>query len=137
MQEVLPAGQGTRARPDRLATSTWSSRCPIWTPTNLSGSWLAMVRRHDMLRAVVGPSGQRVAPTPPPWSLDVHDLRASSHDELAAHLGRVRDELSHRRYPAGEWPPFAVAATLRPDMPGLVHLSVDLTITDLAMVWPR
>ncbi|WP_306364148.1 amino acid adenylation domain-containing protein [Nocardia sp. CC227C] len=90
-------------------------------PDAVQTAWADLVRRHDMLRAVVDPATgtQRILPDVPP-------VRVRRDDSAE----RVRAELSHARYDAARWPLHSLCLT-----PGwLLHLSVDLLIADFASV---
>ncbi|WP_282785978.1 condensation domain-containing protein, partial [Nocardia sp. CC201C] len=90
-------------------------------PEAVQAAWAELVRRHDMLRAVVDPTTgtQRVLPEVPP-------VRVRRDDSAE----RVRAELSHARYDAAHWPLHTLCLT-----PGwLLHISVDLLIADFASV---
>lgn len=92
----------------------------------------ALVRRHDMLRAVASLDGtQRVLPEVPDMPMPLSDLRAADAEHVAAHLERIRTELSHQTFPAGSWPLLDVRVTLLPGGRSRVHISLDLLIADL------
>ena len=117
--------------PDRIGCHQYLEfEVPDLAPDRLAQAWRLLVARHDMLRATVDATGQRVSADPPAWSLPVHDLRAAGPTDLAGHLDQVRDRLAHRRCQGSVWPPFAIEATLRQDAPALVHFSIDLAVTD-------
>ncbi|ACU71510.1 amino acid adenylation domain protein [Catenulispora acidiphila DSM 44928] len=91
----------------------------------LRAAWQRVVEHNSILRSVVTADGrQQVAPDAPAWDLLVHDL-AGDKDFLD-----VRGDLSHRHYPAGLRPPFAIAVSRRPGRSDVVHLSIDAMVTD-------
>ncbi|WP_051087752.1 non-ribosomal peptide synthetase [Salinispora arenicola] len=91
-----------------------------------------LVRRHDMLRAVASPDGtQRVLPEVPPVPMPLADLRTADPGHVAAHLDRIRAEMSHQTFPAGAWPLLDVRVSMLPDGVTRVHVSVDLLVVDL------
>ncbi|MBB1243057.1 amino acid adenylation domain-containing protein [Streptomyces durbertensis] len=95
----------------------------------------ALVRRHEMLRAVISSDGtQRVLPEVGEVPVAVHDLRAAPEAERAAHLDRLRDELSHRVLPSDSWPLFHVHVTRLAGTRCRVHLGIDLLVADVASV---
>lgn len=97
----------------------------------LRQAWQRLVEHHDMLRALVTADGrQRVLPQASPVSIRVHDLTSIAPAEAERRLEQVRQHLTRRRYEAGEWPPFTIEASLLKTGAVLVHLSLDLLITD-------
>jgi pyochelin synthetase len=93
-------------------------------------AWRRLIDRHAMLRAVVGPDGQRVLPEVPDPPIEVIDLRdhASPGDVLAA----VRERLSHEVRPADRWPLFSVAVCLLGGGVCRVHVGFDGLTVDWA-----
>ncbi|WP_131787849.1 non-ribosomal peptide synthetase [Protofrankia symbiont of Coriaria ruscifolia] len=103
-------------------------------PERVQAAWDTLVARHDMLRAVVHPDGyQVVLANPPPYRIDVVDLRGRAEDEVSAAVLNPRAELSHRVAWTEVWPLCAVRAT-RSDRQLLLHLSLDLLVVDYASV---
>ncbi|MYW01251.1 non-ribosomal peptide synthetase, partial [Streptomyces sp. SID3343] len=89
-------------------------------------AWRTLIRRHDMLRAVIDPDGtQRVLAEVPDFVIDVVDTDAAGAESA---LATLRAEGSHRVLDPGRWPLFEVRAVRRPGADGLVHtrLSVGL-----------
>ncbi len=90
-----------------------------------------MIRRHDMLRAVVLPEGtQRILAEVPDYEIEVLDLRRSAGAELEERLEREREELSHRVQPTDRWPLFEFRATRLPGDRVRLHVSRDALIFD-------
>ncbi|MET8062823.1 amino acid adenylation domain-containing protein [Micromonospora sp. NPDC005222] len=90
-----------------------------------------LVRRHDMLRAIVEPGGlQRVLPEVPPYDVQVADLSALDDVAREAELLRIRGELADQILPADRWPLFEVRATRLDDRRWRLHLSLDMLIMD-------
>ncbi|MEV4470097.1 amino acid adenylation domain-containing protein [Nonomuraea sp. NPDC049504] len=90
-----------------------------------------LVRRHDMLRAVVtGDGRQRVLPEVPPYEVEVTDLRGAGASERAAALAEIRERLSHEVLAADRWPLFGVRVTRVDEVVSRVHISFDLLIFD-------
>jgi amino acid adenylation domain-containing protein len=90
-----------------------------------------LVRRHDMLRAIVtGDGRQRVLPEVPPYQVDVTDLRDVDPADRTARLDELRDHLSHQVLPADRWPLFDVRVTLVDETTARIHISFDLLIFD-------
>ena len=93
-------------------------------PERAAGAWRALVERHDALRTVYHPDGQQVLKDLPPYDIPVAG---------AEEAGRIRGELAQRTYDPGAWPLFDVRLTHSPERL-LVHLSVDLLVTDFSGV---
>ncbi|MEW9532626.1 amino acid adenylation domain-containing protein [Microbispora sp. NPDC049125] len=94
-------------------------------------AWAAVVRRHEMLRAVILPDGtQRVLTDVPEYEIPVLDLRSEEPEAAEARAAELRDELSHRVLPADRWPLWDVRLTLLPGGRVRLHLGLDLLIID-------
>ncbi|MBL1103051.1 amino acid adenylation domain-containing protein [Streptomyces sp. 5-8] len=90
-----------------------------------------VVRRHDMLRAVIQPDGsQRVLPEVPPYDIRVTDLSGVDEAAQEAGIARIREELAHQVLPADRWPLFEVRATRLDDRRWRLHLSLDMLVMD-------
>ncbi|MGC5052492.1 amino acid adenylation domain-containing protein [Micromonospora sp. DT48] len=97
-------------------------------------AWQEVVRRHDMLRAVVDLAGtQRVLPDPPPLPVTVCDLRGKPVEEYQAAVRRNRAELDHRVADPTRWPLVEVRLTLH-DETAVVHASIDFLVADFVSV---
>ncbi|MGC9539621.1 amino acid adenylation domain-containing protein [Streptomyces sp. UG1] len=94
-------------------------------PARVADAWRALVERHDALRTVYHPDGQQVLKDLPPYEIPV------AEGEEAAEM--VRGELAQRTYDPAAWPLFDVRVTHSPERL-LVHLSVDLLVTDFSGV---
>lgn len=101
-----------------------------FTPEQLTAAWDAVVAAHPMMQCEVHPDGwQRVNPDLQ-VPLQVHDLRQESADQVA----KVRADIAHRYrnkvydITAGE-PLIDALVTLGPD-DTVLHVSVDLLLTD-------
>ncbi|NEZ61542.1 amino acid adenylation domain-containing protein [Leptolyngbyaceae cyanobacterium CCMR0082] len=90
-----------------------------------------VIRRHDMLRAVVMSDGQqKILEDVPAYQIKVIDLRSQPMDQVDAHVKTTRDQLSHQVLPADQWPLFDFRATLLPEQRVRLHVSYDLLIFD-------
>jgi amino acid adenylation domain-containing protein len=93
---------------------------------------VALIERHDMLRAVVRPDGlQRVLPSVPPYRIAVLDLSALPPAEAEAGLGEVRRRMSHQILACDRWPLFEIRASLLGARVARLHMSFDLLIGDV------
>ncbi|MEO3928305.1 amino acid adenylation domain-containing protein [Micromonosporaceae bacterium B7E4] len=109
----------------------------------LEAAWNRMVRRHEMLRAVVDPDGrQRILPQVPHYRIEVADVGDGDEAAFAEAAERTRAELSHEVRPAGEWPLFSLRAT-RSGKRVRLHLGMDMLVFDgrsfeiLSTEWQR
>ncbi|MGD2116523.1 MAG: amino acid adenylation domain-containing protein, partial [Acidobacteriota bacterium] len=76
----------------------------------LERAWNALVRRHDMLRAVFSSADgtQRILPEVPDYEVVCEDLRGLPPEEAEERLGRTRGRMSHQVFALDEWPLFEV-----------------------------
>ncbi|MFE2439841.1 amino acid adenylation domain-containing protein [Streptomyces sp. NPDC059409] len=94
-------------------------------------AWAEVVRRHDMLRAVVLADGtQRVLPRTTGQEVRVLDLRDDSPDTAGERAQRVREEMSHEVMDPHTGPLFDVRVTLLPGGRVRLHIGVDLLVVD-------
>lgn len=101
-------------------------------PDRLVAAWWTLVRRHDMLRAVVHPDGyQQVLPDVEERPVEVTDLRGAAPATVHDHVAQIRDDLAQRVADPQRWPLFALRLT-RTDDALVLHLSVDLLVLDFA-----
>ncbi|HEY0698256.1 MAG TPA: condensation domain-containing protein, partial [Micromonospora sp.] len=101
----------------------------------LNTSWHEVMRRHEMLRAVVDNDGrQRILADPGPYAIPVTDLRDRPADEVDRTLTELREELSNKMRPVDVWPLWDVRATLLPDGRTRLHLGFDLMIADIGSI---
>ncbi|MBB5078728.1 non-ribosomal peptide synthetase [Nonomuraea endophytica] len=100
-------------------------------PVRAQAAWRALIRRHDMLRAVVHADGyQRVLPEVPDYEIRVTDLRGV---DPGAAIAAIREEMGHTVYPVGAWPLFELRITLT-DEGAVLHASIDLLISDYVSI---
>ncbi|MFE5076192.1 non-ribosomal peptide synthetase [Streptomyces halstedii] len=94
--------------------------------------WRELVRRHDMLRAVVHHDGyQRVLPDVPDLTVGADDLTALPSATAEEEVERTRARLSARQAPAGQWPLFDVHVSTTAER-AVLHLSFDMLVVDHA-----
>ncbi|MFE7569224.1 amino acid adenylation domain-containing protein [Streptomyces sp. NPDC057539] len=97
----------------------------------LETSLRAVIARHDMLRAVIGPDGtQRVLPEVPAYRIPVADLRGLVTEKQEQEILRTRDEMDHQVLPADRWPLFDIRASRLGDDRLRLHISLDTLILD-------
>ena len=96
----------------------------------------ALVRRHDMLRAVILPGGQQqVLRDVPAYDVAVLDLSARPPLDVDAELDVLRTQLSHQVCPTDRWPLFDLRVTVLPGQRIRIHFGIDLLIADLRSIY--
>ncbi|MFJ3145339.1 amino acid adenylation domain-containing protein [Streptomyces halstedii] len=94
--------------------------------------WRELVRRHDMLRAVVHHDGyQRVLPEVPGLTVGADDLTALPPATAEEEVERTRARLSARQAPPGQWPLFDVHVSTTAER-AVLHLAFDMLVVDHA-----
>lgn len=103
-------------------------------PDRLERTWLQVVERHEMLRAVVLPDlrQQQILAKTPTWRLPVLDLRAAAPAEIATTLSALRERMSTQALDPTRWPLFDLRVTLLPSGRVRVHIDMDLLMVDAA-----
>ena len=97
----------------------------------LSRAWQRMIRRHDMLRAVVLPTGeQQILEDVPNYQIEVLDVSGESEATINRTLQSVRERMSHQVLRTDMWPLFEICATKIDDRRTRLHVSYDLLIGD-------
>jgi len=107
---------------------------PDLDPIRLEHAWHRLIRRHDMLQAVVSPEGwQQVLDTVAPPTLAVQDLRGQPVNRVQTALEQIRSEMSTRCYAPDVWPLYELRLS-RTDAGSRLHLSLDLLIADFVSI---
>ncbi|SFK44601.1 non-ribosomal peptide synthetase [Falsiroseomonas stagni] len=89
-----------------------------------------LIRRHDMLRAIILPDGtQRILPAVPHYAIDILDIEGDPAPTLATR----RETLAARVADTDQWPLFDIRAT-RFGATTRLHLSFDLIALDAASI---
>ena len=103
--------------------------------SKLSAAWQKLIDRHDMMRAVVLPTGeQKVLEQVPPYEISILDLRGLENVEVEAKLKAIREELSHQMLPPQEWPWFNIRATCLDEQRVRIHINLDLLLADAGSI---
>jgi len=90
-----------------------------------------VIDRHDMLRAVVLPSGeQQVLAEVPPYRIACTDLSRATASERERELTEVRARMSHQMLDVSRWPLFEIRVSALPDGVSRIHVSFDILIGD-------
>lgn len=93
----------------------------------LEAAWNTLVRRHEMLRAVLdGEGGQRILPEVPHYRFAVTRTTASDHDEAVAALG----DMAQQVLDVTSWPLFDVRAVQRDDGRTVFGVGFDYVVLD-------
>jgi len=129
LQEAYRVGKEAGLSADAAGCHLYREfRVPALDVERLRRAWARVVARHEALRAVLTPDGrQRILPRAPEWAFPVHRCAAADFERA---VDDARGRLSHRAYPAGEGPCFALEATCPGEGEGRVHLSLDGMFTD-------
>ncbi|WP_017318936.1 non-ribosomal peptide synthetase [Mastigocladopsis repens] len=103
--------------------------------SRLSAAWQKLIYRHDMLRAVVLPTGeQQILEEVPDYEISTLDLREVQNLEAERVLTAMREKLSHQMLPCDQWPLFDIRATYLDDHRMRLHIKIDLLMMDAASV---
>jgi amino acid adenylation domain-containing protein len=97
----------------------------------LARAWRRLVERHDMLRAVVLPTGQQqVLRSVPSYEIKVTDFRGLDPEAADAELRAIREAMSHDVSPADRWPMFDIRGSLLDGGVTRLHFSLDSLVCD-------
>ncbi|RXJ94833.1 hypothetical protein CRV00_05740 [Malaciobacter molluscorum] len=89
-------------------------------------AWDLLIKRHDMLHALIDKNGQqKVLENIPKFSIFEDSLIQKSEEEKQIYLENVRDELSHQNVSLEKWPQFEIRISKFDDNKSRVHLSMD------------
>lgn len=95
----------------------------------------ALIRRHDMLRAVAaGPAALRVLESVPAYESAFLDLRGKESEDSERAIADVRAEMSAAAFDLESWPLFEIRITQLAGERHIVHLGIDALIVDGASV---
>jgi amino acid adenylation domain-containing protein len=99
----------------------------------LERAWNALLRRHEMLRALFGKDGtQRIQAEVPEYRIPCDDLRVLPAAERERRLADTRERMSHQMFDLGTWPMFELRATRLSDERSRLHISMDALPSDAA-----
>lgn len=97
----------------------------------LNQAWQALVKRHEMLRAIVRPDGQQqILPQVPAYQIEVSDLSDLSTEAADARLEASRAEMSEQVRPMHQWPLFQIRLHRLPGQQTRLCIWFDLLILD-------
>lgn len=90
-----------------------------------------LIKRHDMLRAVILPDGrQQILEDVPLYKIDIYDLRGEENVTQADHFKSMYEKMSHQVLPADRAPMIDLKASLIDERRTRLHCSFDLLIGD-------
>jgi amino acid adenylation domain-containing protein len=132
VQEAYWAGRSGAFALGNVATHAYLEvECDGLDLERFERAWRRLIERHDMLRAIVLPSGkQRVLPEVPPYEIETLDLRRLEPQIARERAAGVRAEMSHRVLPSDRWPLFEIRATRLDGNRTLLHIGLDALILD-------
>ncbi|WP_063036148.1 type I polyketide synthase [Nocardia grenadensis] len=94
-------------------------------------AWNQIIRRHEMLRAVVTEDGRnRILPEVPDFRIRRHDLTTSGPEAREDTLAELRRRLSHRVHRPDRWPLFDVRAAVSDSTTTRLFIGIDALICD-------
>ncbi|PSU33663.1 non-ribosomal peptide synthetase [Photobacterium lutimaris] len=98
---------------------------------HLNRAWNQLVKRHDMLRAVVDEDGrQRVLPEVPEYQMAEEDLCECAAEDRDAALLATRGAMSHQVFDTETWPLFDMRISHLSANRARLHISLDVLILD-------
>ena len=101
-------------------------------PERYITAWNSLVRRHDMLRAVVLPDGnQLILESTPLLDIPLADLSRMPAGEREVALLHIRGEMKELTLDPGIWPLFRVRLSRITERKWRVHLVLDLLVADV------
>ena len=104
---------------------------PDYDQARMESAVRRLIERHDMLRAVIGETGeQSILTDVPAYDTQVADLRAASVDAIDTHLVALREEMHSQVRSVHRWPIFDFRVTLLPEGVGRLHVCTDAIIID-------
>ncbi|NJO14615.1 MAG: amino acid adenylation domain-containing protein [Thioploca sp.] len=100
-------------------------------PSRLEATWQQLINRHDMLRAIILPSGQQqILAEVPAYLVKCYDLTRADETTINQHLEMVRREMFTQPFSPKQWPLFELRLTQLPDQELRIHFSLDMLIAD-------
>ena len=94
-------------------------------------AWQTIIQRHEMLRAIILPSGeQQVLAEVPAYSIQRYDLSQADDSRITHHLETVREAMCTAPFSLTQWPLFELRFTQLPEQAVHLHLSFDMLIVD-------
>ncbi|MCI5193670.1 MAG: amino acid adenylation domain-containing protein [Candidatus Electrothrix sp. AU1_5] len=131
IQEAYWLGRGERFELHTPTHSYEELACQGLEPVRLEQAWQQLVKRHDMLRAIILPNGQQqILADVSAYSIISYDLTQADEAAINLHLETVRQEMFARPFPSDQWPLFDIRFTQLPTQELRIHFSLDMLIAD-------
>ncbi len=132
IQQAYWVGRGSGFELGNVSTHTYVELdCPDLDLERFERAWQRLIKRHEMLRMIVLPSGlQQFLREVPVFRLPVLDLRGQPPAAAATALAEVRETMSHQVLPAARWPLFDLRATRLADGRIVLHVGLDALVAD-------
>lgn len=89
----------------------------------INKAWNLVIKKHDMLRAVVFEDGTQIVQEHVPNIL-VESIKIGDGE-----VSKFRKDLEFKQYKLGQWPMCEIAITLKPNV-SVIHFSLDMLIAD-------
>ncbi|RCX18357.1 non-ribosomal peptide synthetase component F [Anaerobacterium chartisolvens] len=97
----------------------------------LNKAFKRLIERHEMLRAVILPSGeQKILQNVPEYKIKVIDLRREDKEKVQDGLSQVQKQMASEKVAIGKWPLFDVLAAFIPDKRVILHFRISSLIVD-------
>ncbi len=94
-------------------------------------AWNKLIKRHEMLRAVILPDGrQRILKSVPELRIKVSNFTQKNKETVETHLLAIRKRMSHQVFLTEEWPLFEVCVSQLNYNISRIHMSLDLLFAD-------
>jgi amino acid adenylation domain-containing protein len=99
--------------------------------SRLEIAWQRLIKRHEMLRAIILPSGQqKILTETPVYSIKYYDFTQADAATINSHLETVRQEMISQFFSAEQWPLFEIRVTQLGSQELRIHFSIDMLIAD-------
>lgn len=93
-------------------------------------AWRRLIARHEMLRAIVLPSGEQQVLPPREYEIEIGDLRQCSPGKRDERLAELRERMAGQVMEADRWPLFEICLSRLPGDRVRAHFSFDALIAD-------
>ena len=127
MQQAYWVGRREGVELGKVAIHVYTEiECQDLDIERLNQAWNQLVARHEMLRAVVLPTGQQqILAQVPPYKIEVINWRGLDPDSIRNQLEAMRNRRSHQVFPLDQWPLFEVIVSQLDERRSRLHISID------------